>query len=266
MGGGGGGGGARHQMRGWGEMCGFRARDLPGAAGDGELRVLGESELEGKLALRGELLDLLDLVGSLPGLDVVGTADTEGTTGIDERGGGVTEVGGDNEVLVVLGGTGLNGCDETGTDPDRLGAVHERGGEATAVGNTTGSDDVDGLAGQGRGLALDAVDALLPEDGGGGRAGVATTLTTLGADDVDAALESLLDVLGGTDHVHDKDVVLVETVDDVLGRDTDGTDEELGTLLNDDGDELVELALGVVVVGLTSGATDLGKEEVNTEG
>jgi hypothetical protein len=60
--------------------------------------------------------------------------------------------------------------------------------------------------------------------------------------------------------------VLVELVDGPLGGNTDGADEELGTLLDDDVDELVELALGVVIVGLTGRTTNLGDEEVDTEG
>jgi hypothetical protein len=73
-------------------------------------------------------------------------------------------------------------------------------------------------------------------------------------------------VLDGTDHVHAENAVLVELVDDVLGGNTDGADKELGALLDDNVDELVKLALGVVVVGLTSRTTDLGDEKVDTEG
>jgi hypothetical protein len=50
-----------------------------------------------------------------------------------------------------------------------------------------------------------------------------------------------------TDHVHAEDTGTVELLDDGLGGNTDGGDEELGTTLNDNVDELVELALGVVV-------------------
>jgi hypothetical protein len=38
------------------------------------------------------------------------------------------------------------------------------------------------------------------------------------------------------DHVHVEDAGAVETVDDVLGRDADGGDEELGAGVDDDGD------------------------------
>jgi hypothetical protein len=41
----------------------------------------------------------------------------------------------------------------------------------------------------------------------------------------------------------------VQLVDDSPGRDADGGDEELGAGLDDDVDELAQLALGVVVAG-----------------
>lgn len=57
----------------------------------------------------------------------------------------------------------------------------------------------------------------------------------------------------------------MKLLDNVLGGNTDGADEELGLLLDDDVDELVKGTLGVVVVGLAGAATDLGDEEVDTE-
>jgi hypothetical protein len=93
------------------------------------------------------------------------------------------------------------------------------------------------------------------------------------------------------DHVHAEDAGTVELLDNGLGGNTDGGDEELGAALDDDVDELVELTLGVVVavggegclvslvvfvclrkrtgvclLGLASTATNLGKEQVDTEG
>lgn len=66
-----------------------------------------------------------------------------------------------------------------------------------------------------------------------------------------------------------------------LGRDADGADEELGSAVDDDVDELVQLALGVVVaaralatfpvplhphiLGLACTAADLGEKQVNAE-
>lgn len=67
------------------------------------------------------------------------------------------------------------------------------------------------------------------------------------------------------DHVHDEDAGGVQAVDDGLGRDADGADEEAGAALDGDVDELVQLAVGVVVVGLAGAAADLGQGEVDAE-
>ena len=76
---------------------------------------------------------------------------------------------------------------------------------------------------------------------------MASTLTTLCADHVDAEVEALLDVLGVSDHVHVENAGLMQLLDDGLGWYADSADEELGTGVDDDVDEFVELALGVVV-------------------
>jgi hypothetical protein len=49
-------------------------------------------------------------------------------------------------------------------------------------------------------------------------------------------------------HIHDRDACLVQFVDDILRRDTDGTDKELDLLLDDDIDELRQLSLRVVIL------------------
>ena len=88
------------------------------------------------------------------------------------------------------------------------------------------------------------------KDGSGHVAGVAATLATLGTDEVGTEGKALGHVLGVADHVHVEDTGLVEAVDDGFGWDTDGRHEEASAGVNDDGGELVELALGVVVAGV----------------
>lgn len=77
--------------------------------------------------------------------------------------------------------------------------------------------------------------------------GVTTTLTTLSADDVDAEVEALLDVLGVADHVHVDNAIGMKLIDNSLGGDTDGGDEKLSAGLDNNVDELAKLALGVVI-------------------
>jgi hypothetical protein len=192
---------------------------------------------------------------------------------------------------VSLGGTGLVRQDEASTDPDSRGAEHESSSNRVTVEQTTGSDDLHGLACQRALLALDQLGNSGDEDGGWDIASVTTTLTTLSTDDIDADVQALGDVLGVTDHVHAQDTGTVELLDNGLGRNTDGRDEQASLLGDDDIDELAELTLGVVVavqthvvslisttkdrdraiggiflLGLAGTAADLGKEEVDTEG
>lgn len=224
--------------------------DLGDALGDGGL-ARGEPidvVLERDDTLGGELADLVLALG-LPLVDVGVVADAHGTAGEDDGADVVVEAGGADGLLVGLGGAGLIGEDEAGADPDGGGAHHEGGGEELAVVDTAGGDDLDGLAGEGGGLALDELDDGGDEHGGGDVTGVAAALAALGADDVDAELEALLDVLGVADHVHVDDTGLVETVDDGAGGNADGGDEELGAGLDDDVNELVELAVRVVTAG-----------------
>lgn len=207
---------------------------------------LVEVSLVGKLALGGKLLDFLGAL-RLPVLNVGVLADTEGTAGEDEGADGIGETGGADRLLVGLGGTGLLAENEAGTNPDGGSAHHEGRGEKRTAVDTTGSDDENLLLGEGRDGTLASLDDGRDEDGGGNVTGVTTTLTTLCADNVNTEVEALLNVLGVADHVHVDDAVGMELVDDVLGGDTDGGNEELGTGLDDDVDKLVKLALGVVV-------------------
>lgn len=155
--------------------------------------------------------------------------------------------GGADGLLVRLGRAGLVGQDEAGADPDGAGAHHEGGGQQLAVVDAAGGDDLDGAAGQGRLVLVADLDDGGDQDRRGDVTGVATALTALGADDVDADVDALLDVLDVADHVHVQDAMLVQLVDDGLGGDTDGGDEQLGAGLDDDVGQLAELALGVVI-------------------
>ena len=58
----------------------------------------------------------------------------------------------------------------------------------------------------------------------------------------------------------------MEALDSAFGGHADGGDEDLGAVLDRDFDELVELAVGVVVVGFAGGAADLWEGEVDAEG
>ena len=159
----------------------------------------------------------------------------------------VVKASGANGLLVSLGGTSLLGKDETGTNPHGRSAKHQARRNGLAAVDTASSNDLDGLAGQRAGLTLDKPGDLGDEDGGWDISGVTATLTSLGADNISAAVEGLLNVLGVANHVHAEDIGLVEAVDDVLWWDTDGGHKEFGTALDDNGDKLIEFSLGIII-------------------
>lgn len=107
-----------------------------------------EIMLNGDLPLLGQGLDLC-LSVRLPVVDVLVVPDTERSACENDRADVVVKARCADGFLVSLGGTGLLGQDESGSDPDGGGAQHKCSGEALAVVDTAGGDDLDGLAGHG---------------------------------------------------------------------------------------------------------------------
>jgi hypothetical protein len=96
-------------------------------------------------------------------------------------------------------------------------------------------------------LSLDEVYNSGDQNSGRNITSVSTALASLGADDINAEIQALLNVLGMSNHVHVENACFVESVDDMFRWDTNGGDEELGTAVDDDADELVELAFCVII-------------------
>jgi hypothetical protein len=117
-----------------------------------------------------------------------------------------------------------------------------------------------------RGLGAHLVDdvaALRDEHGGGDLAGVAAALTTLRADNVDANVQGLLDVLGCPDHIHHRDAGGMQLLTRGLGRHTDGRDEEGGALLDHDVKQFKQGAASVVVGRLARATAHLRQQQVD---
>ena len=214
--------------------------------------VLVEISLVGDGTLGGERLHLF-LTAGLPVVNVRVVADAHGATGENDCADVVVVAGSADSLLVGARSTSLVGENETSSDPDGIGTHHERSSEELTVVNTTSGNDVNGTTSE-RGLvALDGLNDGGDEDSGGNVTSVTTTLTTLGADDIDTDVNALLDVLDVANHVHVGNTSLVELVDDGLGGDTDGRDKQLGAGLDNNVDELIELALGVIVAAKSEG-------------
>src|SRR6478609_4104891 len=67
-------------------------------------------------------------------------------------------------------------------------------------------------------------------------------------------------------HVHDQDSLIMKPLNHLRWPYTNSTDKQLGTAVNDDVPQLVQLSTSVVMVGLTRIASDLRQGEINTKG
>ena len=74
-----------------------------------------------------------------------------------------------------------------------------------------------------------------------------TTFTALGAEHINAHIHAFLDMLRVSYHVHIKKPVFVELVDNLLGRNTDSRDKELGPRFDNDIGKFIQSAFGVVM-------------------
>ena len=182
-----------------------------------------------------------------------------------------------------LGRSGLFAEHEPCPDPHGRGPVHERRGERLAVEDAAGGHGLDLLARERARAPLDHLHHGRDEDRGGHVARVAPTFAALRADHVHADVQALLHVLRVPDHVHVEDAGLVQPLHNRFRGHADGGDEEPGAAVDDDADELIQLALGVVVaafmsdvfgepppersavLGLSCVASDLWDEQVDTE-
>jgi hypothetical protein len=193
--------------------------------------------------------ECLDLSSSVffPVLDIWVVAHPQWSTGEDNCADVVIMASSSDGLLVSLWCTSLIGQDESGSDPDSASTEHKSSGDSLSIVDTTSGNDLNWFAGHRAGLAFAELDDSWDQNCCWDITGVSTSLTSLCADDVDTELEALLNVLRVANHVHVENTGLVQTVDDMLGGDTDSRDKEGGARLNDDAHKLIKFALCVVV-------------------
>lgn len=165
----------------------------------------------------------------------------------DNRADVVVKPGGSNGLLVGLWSTGFFREDEAGSNPYSGGTKHKSCSHRLAVEETSGSNDLNRLAVHWALLALDHLNNGGDEDSCGDISGVATSLSSLSANDIHTSVKALLDVLRVADHVHIEDTSGMQTVNDMLWWDTNSRDKEAGFAFDDNINKLVQLALRVVV-------------------
>lgn len=136
---------------------------------------------------------------------------------------------------------------EPRTDPHGTRPQHQRRRQTLSIEQTSRSHNLHLIARHGALFPLDHLRDRGDQYRGRHVPGVAAALAALRADHVGADVEAFLHVLGVPDHVHVEDSGFVQALDDVFRGDAHGGDEEFGTRVDDDGDEVVEFAFGVVV-------------------
>jgi hypothetical protein len=94
---------------------------------------------------------------------------------------------------------------------------------------------------------------------------MATAFAALCANDVGTGGERLLDVLGRTNHVHVGDAGGVELVDGPARGHAHGRDEEFGARLNDNVNQLGQLAFSIIAVGLARTAANLRQKQIDAK-
>jgi hypothetical protein len=92
-----------------------------------------------------------------------------------------------------------------------------------------------------------------------------TSFSALGADNVHTSLQGLFGMLRRANHVHNQDTGLVKTLNSMLGRHTDSTNEQFRSMLDNQFNQFIEVTVSVVMVRSTSSTTDLRKREVDAE-
>lgn len=136
---------------------------------------------------------------------------------------------------------------ESCSDPHSASAKSKSSCERLSVEDTTCCNHLNGLAGHRALVPFAELSNCRDQDSSWDISRVASTFSSLGANHIHAQIKALLHVLRMSDHVHVEHASLVELLHDVLWWDTDGRDEETGAGLDCNVNQLVELALGVVV-------------------
>lgn len=201
--------------------------------------------------LAGELLDLGSTV-LFPIANVWVVSYSQGSAREDNSSNVVIMSSSSDCLLVCLWCSGLISQDETSANPDGAGTQHEGSSDGLSIVDTTSSNHLNGLTSHWASAALDKVHNRWDQNRRWNVTSVSTTLASLCADNVNTEVEALLNVLWVSDHVHVQNAGLVEALDNMFGRNSDGGDEKLSTRVDNNAGQLVELSLRIIVAGQES--------------
>src|SRR5690349_21384385 len=92
-----------------------------------------------------------------------------------------------------------------------------------------------------------------------------TPFAALGTYNVYTSVQSLHRMLGVSNHVHDQDASLMQSLDSPRRRHANCTDKQLRSILDRDLDQVVELTVCVIVVGLARTAAHLRERKIDAK-
>ena len=147
---------------------------------------------------------------------------------------------------MLRGSTGLFGEDKSCANPYSGRTEHKCTGDTLPIEQATSSDDLN-VVSTWRFLASTHSGDSWDEYTGRDVTRVTTTFTALGAEHINTHIHAFLDVLRVSYHVHVKEPVFMELVNDLLGRNTDSGDKKLGPRFDNDSGKLIQSAFGVVM-------------------
>jgi hypothetical protein len=95
---------------------------------------------------------------------------------------------------------------------------------------------------------------------------MAATFPTLGAHDIGACLKSFLGMFRRADHIHNEYAGIMELLDRPWRWKSKSTDKDPCSTFDYDINQLVQLALCIVVIRFACGSPDWWQSQINTKG
>mmetsp|Transcript_133079 Transcript_133079/g.332192 ORF Transcript_133079/g.332192 Transcript_133079/m.332192 type:complete len:288 (+) Transcript_133079:268-1131(+) len=220
---------------------------------------------DGKRPLLKQLLQLITAV-LLP-IDCVGVLDhPHGSACVDQAPMSVMSTRLDNVFLVPFGRSAFHRRHKSCAHPHGISSKRERHGQTSAIIDATGGNHWHRLTCQRRHPTLAQINNHWNQNARCHFPCMATALTSLCTNNVNAGCKCLLNMVWRSNHVHDRNASCMQLVDHVFWGHAHCTHEELCAHLNGDVNQLGQVALCVIIICLARPTTDLWQQQVNAEG
>mmetsp|Transcript_7 Transcript_7/g.16 ORF Transcript_7/g.16 Transcript_7/m.16 type:complete len:275 (+) Transcript_7:453-1277(+) len=170
-----------------------------------------------------------------------------------------------NSLLVTGRSSSLLRTDKSSSNPNSLATEREGHSEATAIVDTTCSNNKEIVTGQWALLSFAHINNHGPENSGSNLSSVSSSLASLCTNNVNICSNTFGDMLGRTNHVHHRNSSGMQFINSPAGRNTNSTHKQTSLFFNDNINQLWECSLSVIKVGFSGRTANLGKKEINTK-